>query len=183
MIAAGLWMENMEYSNGIFNSYQHVKERQLAGMLHFAEAIQWPCLSEVKEFCQTMSKNMQSITLPTQLSLHFWDWLNGLVLPGGNFTISILYALYSMTPSLKDHTPRESVAIRKPNYGLVFPQVSYWTSRSVLGKVLAPLPGVKQMAGWVGPCLAPLTPRSLPKFWRPCRDQDTATNIHSAGRT
>ncbi|KAL2822459.1 hypothetical protein BJX63DRAFT_376584 [Aspergillus granulosus] len=36
--------------------------------------------------------------------------------------------------------------------GLSLSNASYWRVRSILGRILASLPGVTSLNGWVGPC-------------------------------
>ncbi|AEO59479.1 hypothetical protein MYCTH_2128538 [Thermothelomyces thermophilus ATCC 42464] len=86
---------------------------------------------------------------------------------------------------------------RADNYGVVYPQASYWGVRSVVGKVLAPLSaasasaspsagassdgsesGIKCLGGWVGPCPSPALPEST--FGIIVEVQARHTNLNAA---
>ncbi|GKT57156.1 TPR domain containing protein [Colletotrichum tofieldiae] len=161
LVAAELWSQNMELSGQArFEPHKAVQERQVGGILAFAEAMRWPFLSEIRE---TAQKLLTSEPDQMALDIRAWDWLGGLVLPGAQFPLAVIGTLYSMSPTLRTRMPGTAVKVHRGNYGIVYPQASYWTARSVLGKVLAPLSladaeagdRTKCLGGWVGPCLSP----------------------------
>ncbi|KAK2018744.1 hypothetical protein LZ32DRAFT_653516 [Colletotrichum eremochloae] len=168
LVAAELWSQNMDFitSQDRFEPRKAVQTRQVGGILAFAEEMRWPYLSEIRE---TARKLLASEASKMALDIRTWDWLGGLVLPGAMFPLAVIGTLYSMSPTLSTRMPGTTVKIHRGNYGIVYPQASYWTARSVLGKVLAPLSQAdaetaggktKCLGGWVGPCPSPSLPES-----------------------
>ncbi|KAL2865213.1 prion-inhibition and propagation-domain-containing protein [Aspergillus lucknowensis] len=137
---------------------------QLDGIILFVDQMQWPFATEVHAEVARARESLGAQNPSVEVSLV--DWVAGLVLPGTTFPVSILTALYGLSPTLRTRLPRQTVQARQGNYGIVYPQASYWHYRSVVGKVLAPLSllsdsnrgHVKCLGGWVGPCLSPALP-------------------------
>ncbi|KAH6982570.1 hypothetical protein EDB80DRAFT_768209 [Ilyonectria destructans] len=80
----------------------------------------------------------------------------------GGITDRIIYDMIAAELWSKsiEFTKEDDDEARLGNHGIVYPQASYWSVRSVLGKVLAPLSSasgsrVKCLGGYVGPCLPP----------------------------
>jgi hypothetical protein len=150
MIAAELWLQGMQIQPATksFTVRPETLKRQIEGMISFAEKMEWPYLAEAREFLQPLT---DTTAVVSGVPIRLWDWIFGLVLPGMAFAVTLMYGLHQCCKSTKE-TLTGSVWVREPNYGFILPQVSYWRSRSVLGRVLAPLAGVHNVGGWVGPC-------------------------------
>jgi hypothetical protein len=153
MIAAELWLQGMQIqpstqSGQSFTCRPETRKQQIEGMISFAEKMKWPYLDEAREFLQTLT---DTTAVVSGLGIRLWDWIMGLVLPGMAFAVTLMYGLQQSCKSTKERLTG-SVWVRETNYGFILPQVSYWRSRSVLGRVLAPLVGVHNVGGWVGPC-------------------------------
>ncbi|KAL1914536.1 uncharacterized protein VTP21DRAFT_8161 [Calcarisporiella thermophila] len=161
--------------------HSHVHEKQVEGLLRFAEILKWPYMNETRDYAEDIYSNLRS---GSTINLNLWDWLFGTVLPGKWAAHKIMTALVLCTPSLvKD--------LRIAKYfdnGLSLPNQSYWRSRTVLGRVLGCLPGVKMLCGWVGPCPPIEGPRT--QFIRlktrrvaPLkRDRNSSNVIHIGGK-
>ncbi|KAJ0422347.1 hypothetical protein BJY00DRAFT_311068 [Aspergillus carlsbadensis] len=121
-----------------------VHERQVEGLLVFAENIKWPYLGEVRDRLRTAHKDFKG-GLGINSFLH--DWLTGVALPGRWFAFTIMSALIMCTPSLPDLGVAQSY-----DSGLSLPDCSYWRLRTTLGRILASLTGVVSLNGWIGPC-------------------------------
>jgi tetratricopeptide (TPR) repeat protein len=121
-----------------------VHERQAEGLLVFAEQIKWPYIDEVRDYLRTAYQNVE-----TGLGIEFLlnDWLTGVTLPGRWFSFTIMSALIMASPALADFD-----SARYFHSGLSLPGCSYWRVRTVLGRVLASIPGVISLNGWIGPC-------------------------------
>ncbi|KAL3485460.1 hypothetical protein BJX62DRAFT_242957 [Aspergillus germanicus] len=138
-----------------------VLNRQIEGLLLFAERLKWPYLDETREGVRSHAAKLESgATVPW----HVWDWLYGVSLPGPWFAHKIMAALTQCTPSLA----QDPGTANFPECGLSLPSVSYWRIRTPLGCVLGGLPGVTSLNGWIGPCPAasfdpplPDTPRYI----------------------
>ncbi|KAL2782763.1 hypothetical protein BJX66DRAFT_345547 [Aspergillus keveii] len=122
-----------------------VHERQAEGLLAFAEQIKWPYIDEVREYLRTA---YQSVEAGLGIEFLLNDWLTGVTLPGRWFSFTIMSALIMASPALADFD-----SARYFHSGLSLPECSYWRVRTVLGRVLASMPGVISLNGWFGPCL------------------------------
>jgi tetratricopeptide (TPR) repeat protein len=124
--------------------HSFVHERQVEGLLFFAERIKWPYINEVRDYAEDVYTNLRGGEI---INIHLHDWLYGIVLPGKWFAFKIMTALILCTRSVRDI----SIA-HYYDCGLSLPKRSYWRSRTVLGRVLGCSPGVISLCGWLGPC-------------------------------
>ncbi|KAL4994247.1 prion-inhibition and propagation-domain-containing protein [Aspergillus recurvatus] len=161
MIASELWAQSMKFvGEGGYKISPDVLRRQLDAIDHFVDQMAWPFASEVQKGAAAIRDSLDSGSDPS-FDITLMDWAAGLALPGATFPLTIISALYSLSSSLRAHMPSHVVKARQGDYGIVYPQASYWHVRSVVGKVLAPLsllsegtdrPRVTCLGGWVGPC-------------------------------
>ncbi|KIM22049.1 hypothetical protein M408DRAFT_29056 [Serendipita vermifera MAFF 305830] len=122
-----------------------VHEKQVEGLLRFAEILKWPFMNETRDFAEDVYSNIRGgNTVPPDI----WDWIYGMSLPGKWAAYKIFAMLVLSTPSLA----KELGTAHYFDHGLSLPKQSYWRSRTVLGRVLGGLPGVKFACGWIGPC-------------------------------
>ncbi|OBT62209.1 hypothetical protein VE03_08057 [Pseudogymnoascus sp. 23342-1-I1] len=152
-----------------------VHERQIEGLIRFAETIAWPALEEMRPFAE---ESYASIRAGGSTSPHLWDWLFGLMLPGKTFISTIMSALVAATPGLQK--------LGAPKYyisGLVVGDRSYWPAKSVLGRVLGGLKGVRGVNGWIGPCPAPvrLVEEGIADGWWRVKERIVAFNSFMSG--
>ncbi|KAH8193742.1 hypothetical protein TruAng_012090 [Truncatella angustata] len=125
--------------------HSRVHGQQVEGLLKFAEQMKWPFINETRDFAEEAYSDLRGgKTLP--IDLH--DWLFGLILPGKWFSYKIMAALVLATPCLAKSLGQA------PYYecGLSLPKRSYWRIRTVLGRILGCLPGVRSVCGWLGLC-------------------------------
>lgn len=145
-LISALWIQNVKIiSNGSeVKSESLVHKRQIDGLQRFAELIEWPHIPELRENSKTIYSHLHAGgTVPLDL----WDWVFGVVTPGYLFSVKIMSALVLATPSTK-----AMGAAPIWSGGLALSGRTYWRARSVLGKVLGGIKGVKAMCGWIGPC-------------------------------
>lgn len=145
-----------------------VHERQVEGLIRFAEIMAWPALGEMRIFAE---EAYAGIRRGMTSSTHLWDWLYGLMLPGNGFIFAIMAALIAVTPGLQHLAAAEYYVS-----GLVLQDRSYWRAKTVLGRVLGGMKGVRAANGWVGPCPAPEDVRgvSLKEGWWRVHARDVA---------
>ncbi|KAK4451186.1 small glutamine-rich tetratricopeptide repeat-containing protein 2 [Podospora aff. communis PSN243] len=122
-----------------------VHERQVEGLLYFAERMKWPYINEVRDYAEDAYSTIRG---GGTINIHLHDWLFGLILPGKWFSFKIMTALILCTQSI---VKKVGIAHYYES-GLYLPTRSYWRQRSVLGRVLGCLPGVISLCGWIGPC-------------------------------
>lgn len=144
-----MWTKFMDEDWEVFGKmvelHSLVHERQVEGLLVFAQRMKWPYINEVRDTAEDVYSNLLSGDI-IDINLH--DWLFGMMLPGAFFAFKIMAALVLCTPSIK-----KQMGI-SPYYdcGVALPTRSYWRLRTVLGRVLGCLPGVMSLCGWIGPC-------------------------------
>lgn len=165
MIAADLWARHMEIkpAGGGYGVSKTVSQRQMHGIIRFVDQMHWPYADEIRKAVNHM---LEAKPEEMKVDVQIHDWIGGLVFPGAHFPLTLVGVLYKLSPTLRPHMPTESVKVREGNFGLIYPEASYWNVRSVLGKVLAPLSGLQAtdhlkvhcLGGWVGPCPSPSLP-------------------------
>ncbi|KAI9867965.1 MAG: hypothetical protein M1813_007787 [Trichoglossum hirsutum] len=125
--------------------HSHVHERQVEGLLLFAERMKWPYINEVRDYAEDVYSNLRG---GQTISFHLHDWIYGVILPGKWFSFKIMTTLILCTPSIT----QELGSARYYECGLSLPKKSYWRIRTVLGSILGCLPAVISLCGWIGPC-------------------------------
>ncbi|KAL3487874.1 hypothetical protein BJX62DRAFT_186156 [Aspergillus germanicus] len=115
--------------------------------------MQWPFIAEVQATIDAWLKQSK----PMGLQNYTWDWLTGLAFPGSFFPLTIMVGLLQASPwFVRMGGLKGMLKVSPGNFRIVIPQVSYWRNRSILGRVLAVLPGIHDIAGWTGPCPSPI---------------------------
>jgi hypothetical protein len=155
-----------------------VRERQIDALFTFAKKMQWPFIAEVQATYDAWLKQSK----PMGLQNYTWDWLTGLAFPGSFFALTIMVGLLQASPwFVKMGGLKVMLKVSYGNFGIAMPQVSYWRNRSILGRVLAALPGIHDIAGWIGPCPSPIgiEPYEGPAGTAEIQAQATAFNSKS----
>ena len=125
--------------------HSHVHERQVEGLLLFAEKMKWPYLNELRDYAEDVYANLRGGAI---IPSHLADWIFGLCLPGKWFSFKIMTALVLCSPSI---TEKVGIA-HYYECGLVLQKQSYWRIRTVLARILGALPNAQSLCGWIGPC-------------------------------
>ncbi|KAK7748036.1 hypothetical protein SLS53_001288 [Cytospora paraplurivora] len=122
-----------------------LKRRQVKMIKRFAQMMKWPNLTET---LAALKEGDRTSTLDT-ISSHAMAFFSGLVLPGPSFPFIMMNALIDIDPD--EATDDLALLIHlNPNCGFQYRNsYTYWTSTSIVGKVLAPT--CHEVAGWVGP--------------------------------
>ena len=110
--------------------------------------MEWPYMGEARNFIENVYQDM--VAGKPVSSWDIYDWLFGLVLPGKIYRHRIMSCLVHSTPTIR--------SINSAPYwenGIVVKDKSYWPRRTVLGRVLGGMKGVKSVCGWIGPLPAP----------------------------
>lgn len=111
----------------------------------FAQMMKWPNLAET---LAALRQGYEASNLDA-VSSHAMAFFSGLVLPGPSFPFIMMNALIDIDPD--EATDDLALLIHlNPNCGFQYrSSYTYWTSSSIVGKVLAPT--CHEVAGWVGP--------------------------------
>ncbi|KAG8752105.1 hypothetical protein FRC14_007343 [Serendipita sp. 396] len=152
------WDEAWSLKGKTLQIHSLVHERQVEGLLRFAETMRWPYMNETRDYAEDVYGNLRG---GTTIPIDLYDWIFGVVLPGKWMAYKIVAALVLCTPSLT----KEVGTAKYYEMGLSLQKQTYWRSRTVLGRVLGCLPGVKFLCGWIGPC-PPLTDGPYRKYIR-----------------
>ncbi|KAL2290166.1 hypothetical protein FJTKL_00649 [Diaporthe vaccinii] len=122
-----------------------LKRRQVKMIKRFAQMMKWPNLAET---LASLRQGDQAASLDA-VSSHAMAFFSGLVLPGPTFPFIMMNALIDIDPD--EATDDLALLIHlNPNCGFQYRNsYTYWTSTSIVGKVLAPT--CLEVAGWVGP--------------------------------
>ena len=111
----------------------------------FAQIMKWPNLSQTLERLREQDEDDALDTI----SSHALAFFSGLVLPGPAFPFLIMNSLIDVDPD----QATDDLALLSPmhpNCGFQYRgSTTYWTSASIVGKVLAPK--CQEVSGWIGP--------------------------------
>jgi hypothetical protein len=150
MAVARRWRDNMRIDDyGPSPDQLHLrlklKKRQVKMLKRFAQMMKWPNLEA------TIAKLKQRDADGTLdlVSSHTMAFFSGLVLPGPTFPFLIMNSLIDIDP---DKATDELALLTHvhPHCGFQYrSSYTYWSSASIVGKVLAPT--CRSVAGWVGP--------------------------------
>ncbi|KAI0484423.1 hypothetical protein GGR56DRAFT_679911 [Xylariaceae sp. FL0804] len=122
-----------------------LRKRQTKMLKRFAQMMKWPNLAETVD---TLKQRGEENTL-VSISSHAMAFFSGLVLPGPTFPFLMMNSLVDVDP---DEATDDLALLTHlhPSCGFQYRgSHTYWTSGSVVGKVLAPT--CREAAGWVGP--------------------------------
>lgn len=78
------------------------------------------------------------------------SWFTGVVLPGKSMSWLIMNTLIDCDRDT--NALLSSLTHIYPNSGFQYRANTYWSWECIVGKVLGAVKGVKQIAGWIGPC-------------------------------
>lgn len=161
IVLADLWMQNVTINGPMsippippgkpvpipYTLYSKVHQRQVEGLIQFAEALQWPLVEETKRYIKNAYNDLTS---GKAIGYDICDWLFGLILPGKIFRHRIMCCLVYSSPSLRAINPALFF-----DDGIVVNKKSYWPKRTVLGRVLGAYEDANSVCGWIGPVPAP----------------------------
>ncbi|KAI0181444.1 hypothetical protein GGR52DRAFT_38662 [Hypoxylon sp. FL1284] len=122
-----------------------LKKRQVKMLKRFAQMMKWPNLTET--LIELKQRDAEGALLT--VSSHAMAFFSGLVLPGPTFPFLIMNSLIDIDPD-KATDNLALLTHLHPHCGFQYRKsYTYWTSRCIVGKVLAPT--CLEAAGWVGP--------------------------------
>ncbi|RYC60977.1 hypothetical protein CHU98_g5238 [Xylaria longipes] len=122
-----------------------LRKRQTKMLKRFAQMMKWSNLAETLDILKERDAEGSLLTI----SSHTMAFFSGLVLPGPTFPFLMMNSLIDIDPDkATDHLAL--LTHLNPNCGFQYRNsYTYWTSTSIVGKVLAPT--CLEVAGWVGP--------------------------------
>ncbi|KAI9893671.1 MAG: hypothetical protein M1814_005886 [Vezdaea aestivalis] len=125
------------------------KERQKDVLRSFGWALKWPGMREVEYILEEQDARERAVE---DRSADAMSWFSGVILPGRSMSFLLMNSLIDGDRD----TERKLNALTHlyPNSGFQYRANTYWSWECVVGKVLGAARGVRQVAGWIGPCLA-----------------------------
>ncbi|KAI0433282.1 hypothetical protein F5Y09DRAFT_299618 [Xylaria sp. FL1042] len=122
-----------------------LRKRQTKMLKRFAQMMKWSNLAETLDVLKERDAEGSLLSI----SSHTMAFFSGLVLPGATFPFLMMNSLIDVDPDkATDHLAL--LTHLNPNCGFQYRNsYTYWTSTSIVGKVLAPT--CLEVAGWVGP--------------------------------
>lgn len=154
LAVAQRWSVNMSISRiqtsskkSTFSFDLRSKKRQKEALRVFASILKWPNMSELNYVLDERDKNEKAVE---DRSADAMSWFTGVILPGPTLPWLIMNTVIDC-----DRDTGESLKYlthMHQNTGFQYRANTYWSHECIVGKVLGAARGVKQVAGWVGPC-------------------------------
>lgn len=121
------------------------KKEQVKALRKFARAMKWPNLSRVDEVLK--DRDVDAVPLEDRSS-DAMSYFTGLILPGATLPWLIMNSLIDCDTDAGGNALAALTHIH-PHSGFQYRSQTYWSSTSIVGKVLAPT--AREMGGWIGP--------------------------------
>ncbi|KAF2084742.1 hypothetical protein K490DRAFT_48520 [Saccharata proteae CBS 121410] len=148
------WLENMTITKKRTASNQSTfsfelksKRRQKDALRTFGKILKWPNMSEVEFILEEKSRKEVPIE---DRSADAMSWFTGVVLPGPTLPWLLINTLIDCDKDTGDAL--KYLTHMHPASGFQYKANTYWSHKSIVGKVLGAARGVNQVAGWIGPC-------------------------------
>ncbi|KAI8943817.1 hypothetical protein NX059_001790 [Plenodomus lindquistii] len=155
LAVAQRWLENMEITkerisstSSTFSFELKSKKRQKEALRIFAETLKWPNIDEVEYILEELDPKEKAVE---DRSADAMSWFSGIILPGKTLPWLIMNSLIDCDRNTGDSL--KFLTHMQPASGFQYRANTYWSSQCIVGKVLGAARGVKQIAGWVGPCI------------------------------
>lgn len=123
-----------------------VKKLQLKSIRKFARTLRWKNLEEVEIALEHRDRAMPRVEERSSDAL---TYVSGVILPGPSLPWLLMNSLIDCD-SETDHE-LDALTHLHPHSGFQYQGSTYWSSASIVGKVLAPT--AQEIGGWVGPCV------------------------------
>ena len=120
-----------------------LKKRQVKAIRKFARSMKWPNLARVDEVLRERDPSAPDLEL---LSSDTMSYFTGMILPGSTLPFLIMNSLIDCDA---DASALTALTHMQPACGFQYKSSTYWSSTSIVGKVLAPT--CQEIGGWIGP--------------------------------
>ncbi|CAO2648447.1 Nn.00g077140.m01.CDS01 [Neocucurbitaria sp. VM-36] len=155
LAVAQRWLENMEITKSRISSSQSTfsfdlksKRRQKEALRFFAATLKWPNMDEIEYVLEEQDMDEKALE---DRSADAMSWFSGIILPGRTLPWLIMNSLIDCDRDTGDSL--KFLTHMQPASGFQYRANTYWSSQCIVGKVLGAARGVKQIAGWIGPCI------------------------------
>jgi hypothetical protein len=155
LAVAQRWLENMEITKSRTSSKQSTfsfdlksKKRQKEALRVFAATLKWPNMDEIDYVLEEKDSKEKPLE---DRSADAMSWFSGIILPGRTLPWLIMNSLIDCDRDTGDSL--KYLTHMHTSSGFQYRANTYWSAQSIVGKVLGAARGVKQIAGWIGPCI------------------------------
>jgi hypothetical protein len=155
LAVAQRWLENMSITKtrtsttqSTFSFELRSKSRQREALRLFAATLKWPNMDEIEYVLDEQDVKEKALE---DRSADAMSWFSGILLPGRTLPWLIMNSLIDCDRDTGDAL--KYLTHMQPASGFQYRANTYWSASSIVGKVLGAARGVKQIAGWVGPCI------------------------------
>lgn len=155
LAVAQRWLENMEitksrtsHNQSTFGFELKSKKRQIEALRVFAVTLKWPNMDEIDYVLEEKDKREKPLE---DRSADAMSWFSGIVLPGRTLPWLIMNSLIDCDRDTGDAL--KYLTHMHTSSGFQYRANTYWSAQCIVGKVLGAARGVKQIAGWIGPCI------------------------------
>lgn len=155
LAVAQRWLDNMSITKkreskqqSTFSFQLKSKSRQREALRHFAATLKWPNMDEVEYILDEEDMNEKALE---DRSADAMSWFSGIILPGRTLPWLIMNSLIDCDRDTGDAL--KYLTHMQPASGFQYRANTYWSASCIVGKVLGAARGVKQIAGWIGPCI------------------------------
>ncbi|TVY40575.1 hypothetical protein LOCC1_G004556 [Lachnellula occidentalis] len=121
------------------------KHSQVKALRRFARAMKWPNLAKLDTVLKERDPDAKALE---DRSSDAMSYFTGMILPGGTTPWLIMNTLVDCDDDVGPNSLAALTHIH-PNTGFQYKGTTYWSSTSIVGKVLAP--ECQEIGGWVGP--------------------------------
>lgn len=155
LAVAQRWLENMEITKTRTSANQSTfsfelksRKRQKEALRLFAATLKWPNMDEIDYVLEEKDNTEKPLE---DRSADAMSWFSGIILPGRTLPWLIMNSLIDCDRDTGDAL--KYLTHMHQSSGFQYRANTYWSAQSIVGKVLGAARGVKQIAGWVGPCI------------------------------
>ncbi|TAQ91459.1 hypothetical protein B7494_g147 [Chlorociboria aeruginascens] len=122
-----------------------VKKSQVKALRKFARAMKWPNLAHVDDILKERSPDAEPLE---ERSSDAMSYFTGMILPG----ITLPWLIMNTLIDCDDDAGTNALAAlthMHPYCGFQYKSTTYWSSSSIIGKVIGPT--CQEIGGWIGP--------------------------------
>ncbi|KAL6708306.1 hypothetical protein ACN47E_003230 [Coniothyrium glycines] len=155
LAVAQRWSENMQITKERTSSSQSTfsfelksKKRQKEALRSFAATLKWPNMDEIEYILDETDPSEKALE---DRSADAMSYFSGIILPGRTLPWLIMNSLIDCDRDTG--SALSYLTHMHPAAGFQYRANTYWSAQSIVGKVLGAARGVKQIAGWIGPCI------------------------------
>jgi hypothetical protein len=154
LAVAQRWLDNMsitrEHTTSRHSTFSFElinKDRQKDAIRKFARLLKWPNIDELFYVLEERDRDEKAVE---DRSADTMSWFTGVVLPGPTLPWLLMNSVIDCDQDTGEAL--KYLTHMHPASGFQYRANTYWSYQCIIGKVLGASRGVRQIAGWIGPC-------------------------------